>query len=807
VVSSTTPGGETTTITRDEHGNATLISRPAPGSTTQETHFEYDSHGNPTVMTDPLGRKWTYGYDSYGDRTSATDPEGDKTTWGYNEDSWQTSMVSPRGNVTGGEPSKYTTTVERDAQGRPLTVTDPLGHKTLYTYDPDGNLVTETDPNGHRTTIAYDADNEAIEVEKPNGTILETGYDAAGQMTSQTDGNKHTTKYVRNPLEQVTEVIDPLGRKAVKEYDPAGNLTSLTDAAKRTATYTYDKENWPVKVAYSDGKTPSVEYVYDADGLRTSMVDGTGTTSYTYDQLDRLTETKDGHGDTVGYEYDLAGEQTKITYPGGKFVTRAYDKAGRLSSVTDWLEHTTKFSYDPNSNLTATVFPSGTSGEDTYAYNEADQQTGTSMLEGSETLASLAYTRDGDGQVTKTVSKGLPGAESTEYGYDANNRLTSAGGSSYEYDAADNATKLPSGTNTYDAASELSEGTGVKYSYDEVGERTKATPSTGPATSYGYDQAGDLISVSRPEEGETPKIEDSYAYDGDGLRASQTIAGTTGYLSWDLAESAPLVLDDGTYSYIYGPGDLPVEQIDRSGNALYLHHDQQGSTRMLTGPTGAVQGTMTYDAYGNLTGSTGTGATPLGWDAQYTSADSGLIYMRARSYDPATAQFLSTDPLAGITRTTYGYAGENPLTYGDPTGLLFGLPSPGEALEAVQGVVAGGAEYLREGLAEAGHAIVGLAHDAAPIVIAGACLAAAEACETVVAVGGVVEIALGAYEILSNPSGVLERLQHMSIPDYTSGLDTTLALAGPALAAVELGRVDAALQGAAGPSGAVVLVC
>jgi RHS repeat-associated protein len=700
VISSTTPGGETTTITRDEHGNATLISRPAPGSTTQETHFEYDSHGNPTSMTDPLARKWTYGYDSQGDRTSETDPEGDKTTWAYNEDSWETSMVSPRGNVTGGEPSKYTTTTERDAQGRPLTVTGPLGHKTVYTYDPDGNLATQTDPNNHKTTYTYDADNEPVKVEEPNGTLVETGYDGAGATTSQTDGNKHTTKYVRNALEQVTEVIDPLGRKTTKEYDLVGNLKSLTDPATRTVTYTYNTDERVTKISYSDGKTPTVEYAYNADGLRTSMVDGTGTTTYTYDQLDRLTKTQDGHGDTVGYEYNLADERTKITYPNGKAVERSFDKAGRIASVKDWLEHTTKFSYDPNSNLTATVFPSGTSEEDTYAYNEADQQTDAKMSKGTETLASLAYTRDNDGQVTKTVAKGLPGAETTEYGYDPNNRLTSAGTASYEYDAADNPTKIPAGTNTYDAANELATGTNVTYSHDELGERTKRTPSTGPATTYGYDQAQNLTSVSRPVEGETPKIEDSYTYNGDGLRASQTISGTTTYLSWELAQGVPSVLDDGTYSYIYGPGGLPVEQIDHSGNVLYLHHDQQGSTRLLTGSTGTVEGAYTFDAYGNQTGHTGTATTPLGYDAQYTSSDTGLIYLRARAYDPATAQFMSTDPIAGLTREPYGYSGENPLNLSDATGLswLGDLAKGGkEVLEAGGNALAGAANTLTFG--------------------------------------------------------------------------------------------------------------
>jgi YD repeat-containing protein len=48
------------------------------------------------------------------------------------------------------------------------------------------------------------------------------------------------------------------------------------------------------------------------------MTDGTGTTTYTYDQIDRLTESKDGHGNTIKYGYDLASEQTKITYPNGK---------------------------------------------------------------------------------------------------------------------------------------------------------------------------------------------------------------------------------------------------------------------------------------------------------------------------------------------------------------------------------------------------------------------------------------------------------------------------------------------------------
>jgi YD repeat-containing protein len=114
--------------------------------------------------------------------------------------------------------------------------------------------------------------------------------------------------------------------------------------------------------------------------------------------------------------------------------------------------------------------------------------------------------------------------------HDSNNRLTKVGsGMSIEYDSADNPTKIPGSINTYDNASELKTGSGLTYTYDELGERTKRTPTTGPATTYGYDEAGNLTSVERPKEGETTEIKNTYAYDGNGLRASQTISGTTSY--------------------------------------------------------------------------------------------------------------------------------------------------------------------------------------------------------------------------------------------------------------------------------------
>src|SRR5258708_1383795 len=46
-----------------------------------------------------------------------------------------------------------------------------------------------------------------------------------------------------------------------------------------------------------------------------------------------------------------------------------------------------------------------------------------------------------------------------------------------------------------------------------------------------------------------------------------------------------------------------------------------------------------------------------------------LNYLRARYYDPTTAQFLSRDPLVDSTMSPYAYVNGNPLNASDPLGL------------------------------------------------------------------------------------------------------------------------------------------
>jgi RHS repeat-associated protein len=454
--------------------------------------------------------------------------------------------------------------------------------------------------------------------------------------------------------------------------DPAANLETTVDPLGRITTYTHDADNRLTVIDYSDGKTHPVKYKYDGNIVR--MADGTGVTVDTYDELGRLIEVRNERGEVVSYKYNLEGKPIEIIYPNHKSVTRAYDRYGRLKEVTDWNSRTTKFSYGSDGNLTAIAFPSETANEDRYTYDSAGKMSGATMLRGTEVLASLHYGRDGDGQVKLASVQGLPGGEAAEYVYGENDRLTRAGGTEYAYDSVSNPTKIDNNTYTYNSADELEAGAGMTYTYNEAGQRVEAAPAHGSATTYSYDQAGNLITVQRPGNSHEPAINDSYSYDGNGLRSSQTVDGTTSNLAWDTAEELPLLLSDGTNSYIYGPDGLPIEQISNTGTTLYFHHDQQGSTRLLTNTKGEVEASYAYNPYGKLIATTGTATTPLLYDGQYTNTDTGLIYLRARSYDPTTAQFLTVDPALQVTGEPYAYAGDSPLNHSDPTGKQWWAP-------------------------------------------------------------------------------------------------------------------------------------
>jgi RHS repeat-associated protein len=301
---------------------------------------------------------------------------------------------------------------------------------------------------------------------------------------------------------------------------------------------------------------------------------------------------------------------------------------------------------------------------DTFVYDATGALTRIADKAGSATLQGFTYTHNAD----SLLSSVRPSGSTTQrYSYDAVNRLTKDAQGRYGYDPASDITKLLSTRPmAYNSGSELTS-TGTKsslttYGYDPQGDRISQTPATGPAVNYGYDQADRLISFSNGT------VSASYAYNGDGLRASKTGGSTTTSFTWDSAEGLPPLLADGTNSYLYGPGGLPIEQISTAGTATFFHHDQLGSTTMLTSVTGVKVATFSYASYGALRSRSGTVTTPLLYAGQYLDSESGLYYLRAREYDPSTGQFIKIDPSVTTTNEPYSYGADNPTNGVDPNG-------------------------------------------------------------------------------------------------------------------------------------------
>lgn len=697
----------TTTFTYDAGGNMLTRSTPVSGQTVAWAYAYGDTRhpGDLTRSTDPLGSVTEYAYDAHGDRESVLDPTGAQATTSYDVLGRPQTAVSPRGNAAGSDPADFTTTYAYDAAGNLLSQTDPLGDEQRWTYDPAGNQTSVTDEAGKQTRYTYDDADRLIATTRADLTTLHESYDADGLTTSRTDGAGARTEYTRDAYGRLASFTDPNRRTTAFSYDAAGNLASVVDPAREATTNTYDASNRLTGVAYSDGTTASVTFAYDASGRRTGITDATGTSTFEYDELGMLTQHTDGAGRRTRYAYDRASRLTTLTYPNSRTVTRAYDDAGRLTRVTDWLGGDTTFAYDHDDHLTRTTFPAASGLEDVRAYDAAGDLTEITMRQGGARWADITYDHDPRGLVSQVDQTGLPGVGTSDYGYTDLAELASENSAAYAHDRAGNLVEIAgTGPLVYDDAGQLLEGpvlpgsptTTAEFDYDERGSRIAATPLGGSTTAYEYDQA-ERLSAFTPAGGTTT----SYSYDGSGLRVSKTTGGRTTRFTWDRSGELPLLLGDDANSYVYGPGGLPIAHVTSGGTVRYYHQDALGSTRALSDLTGANVGAFSYTPYGALAASSGTDTTPLGYAGQQTDPESGLQYLRARSYDPATGQFLTRDPLLDQTGQPYAYGEGDPINNVDPSGSI-SWPTPDQLGTRVvgffDGATFGATAHVRDAL-------------------------------------------------------------------------------------------------------------
>src|SRR5207247_11056899 len=110
-----------------------------------------------------------------------------------------------------------------------------------------------------------------------------------------------------------------------------------------------------------------------------------------------------------------------------------------------------------------------------------------------------------------------------------------------------------------------------------------------------------------------------------------------------------------------------ISTVRKKSTALYYETDHLGSTAALTNDKGHVVDEVTYDAFGNGTGSK---ETPYNYTGRERDPLTGLLFYRARWYDPQIGRFISEDPIGlsgGINQ--FAYVGNSPQNATDPSGL------------------------------------------------------------------------------------------------------------------------------------------
>ncbi len=618
VTSLTADNGAQTTWTYDPNTGYPLTKKDAQANHdgTAGTTYTYQTGlsghiADLTSLLTPQQRLWTFGYDANGNITSVTKPLGNAsgatagsytTHYTYDTSGDLLSAKDPDGNTT--------TYASYDPTGYPQQITDALTHATSYVYSSTGQVTSVTDPLGHTTTQAYDIfgrpGQKVVPKIQASGVYITTPapvYDGNDNVTQSTAPNGAVTTYAYNAGDQLTSKVTP---------------ADTGTPPSPTTTYTYD----------ADGNLATTT---QPDGNVSGATPGSYTTSYGYDQINEQTSSTDAAGGVISYGYNDVGDRTSITDPKTNQTQSFYNLNHQLTQTTDPAGNTTKAGYDL----------------DGLAISATDKN-------GNTTLNTL----DADGQLTQQqVPAQAPGAAVS---YDT---------TQYAYDQAGNRTKVisPRGvasgisgaytTQTqYNADNQVS----AQLSAYNPSDPVYNTPAT---TSYSYDNAGRLSSVSAPPSGTQPvrnltsyayfdngwaksstdpwNITASYDYTSLGEQSTRTITSAGGDMSrtmtWGYYPDGKLasVADNGV------PTGLYSEEVDNSdaGNAHWT-----GTWPASTSGTG-------YEGYNYQTHAAGTGTDTFTWHLNIPADGNYTVYVKypAVSGAATTASFKVT--YSGATAT------------------------------------------------------------------------------------------------------------------------------------------------------------
>jgi RHS repeat-associated protein len=641
------------------------------------TSYTYTPAGQVASVADNNTNTWTYGYDLLGEKTSFTDPG-------------TTGTSGPNGKAG-------LTTTTYDSAGDVGTTTDPAGTTLAWTYDILGRKTGEFSGSTTGTKLAtwsYDtaklnssastkgqlASSTSYDQSGNAYTQTITGYDTAYQPTGVSEtipasaGSLHGTYTTASTHTSVTGLLSSLAYNGDGGLPPdTVSYTYLTGGLLSNAVGSASNGNYIAQMLYTPLGQPEratfgsfgtqMVRTYYIDPATSRLLQATTSnqtwsgaadvTSYTYNHAGNLTSSSDLQGNSAGtttgtqtqcYQYNSLGELTTAwTDKGGQTTTTAPSVPGEGGCT--------------NTTPAATTLGGPAQYWETWAYNLLGDRTsqvihntaGTTSLDINQTPAypTAATPAQPDAAASIKTQYGTTGSsDTTTIHYNADGGVTSQ-------------TSASTGTSPPPPPPAQS-----SITYTPQGNTSQVT-SGGKTSTYVYDASGNLIM-------QTSSSGTAVLYLFGGTEQLNLTGGTV---------TGPAITG-GTVTglrYYPAPDGTAVTRSSAGTNPItYQAADPEHTATQAITPKPGTSPAMTetrryYDPYGNPAGTPPAWPDNHGYLGKPADPATTLDLLGARQYDPATGRFLSLDPIFQpgnpLAMGGYAYAGNNPATHSDPTGL------------------------------------------------------------------------------------------------------------------------------------------
>ncbi len=724
---SSTYSDAVTIIERLKTGEVKTVTNPRNKSTT----YTYDGALRLTGVTDAMGNSTSYTLDANGNRTSWSVTEKDGTTnitHGYEATYDQlnrrlTYVEIDRNNAS----NRLTTQYFHDSRSNRVFEINAMGNPTRWTFD-GLNRMTKVE----RALTIGSTINDFTTAQ-----VTQWGFDKNDRMSSHKDDGNNQSTWAYDALDRATTMTYPDSTTVGYQYDLNDNVTQTTDPAGNVVADTFDaaNQNTSRSVTLQTGflGTTSETRTFDGAGRMLTDEDNDYKAEFTYAVIGLSSfpyaETQSYVGmtaypKTVTKTYDANGNKATETYPSGSNLSLLYswNDIDNLSSISDGTNTIASDAWIGVRRKSETV-QSGAKRTNYYTGFREEIESVRHETSGSAMIVRLDYGYNAvhDRTYERYGASGSPG---NAFEYDKLRRLTvawmgsstpsSPSGNPYvtkiQYNMDDDGNRTTVVTTPYGgSASTTSYSTNNLNEYTSVGGTSQSSDTNGNLTDNGtylflYDYKNHIVQVKLKSSG---SVIASYRYDALGRRVEKNVAGTVERHVLSIWNDPGVVEDlshvvavyDGSdnlrQSFVWSDevdGIRMLEQkdvldYDTDGNTTevtrsFYHRNALGSVMEITDMNQGTVVSYRYDSYGKVTitrAGTPQATDPLGnhwtFTGRFLDEEAGLLYYRARYYDPAVGRFLQRDPIGyRPTPSLFCYVNSNPTGLTDPAGLQEPLP-------------------------------------------------------------------------------------------------------------------------------------